>query len=423
VSYVVDRRLNQKRKSTVNRQRFIQRYRRQLKQAVSKAVSERSIKDMENGEEVNLPARDISEPTFGHGTGGKREIVHPGNKEFVTGDRIRRPQGGESGGSGGNQASNEGEETEDFAFQLSRDEFMDLFFDDLELPNLVKTQLGKEPTYKPVRAGYTTDGMPSNINVVRSMREAVARRAALQTPYQREFKELEKALLEVEARGEADSPEAKRLRREMEELEQRIRRVPFIDTFDLRYNNRVQQPQPTSQAVMFCVMDVSGSMDEVKKDLAKRFFVLLYLFLTRNYKRTEVVFVRHHTVASEVDEETFFYSRETGGTVVSSALRLVQEIIRDRYVTSDWNVYVAQASDGDNWPEDSPICQEVLLQELMPLVQYFAYVEISPERHQGLWYAYQEVAKRLDHFTMRQIYQAGDIYPVFRDLFKRQNAS
>ena len=107
--------------------------------------------------------------------------------------------------------------------------------------------------------------------------------------------------------------------------------------------------------------------------------MLLYLFLTRTYERIDVVFIRHHTVAKEVDEEDFFSSRETGGTVVSSALDLMREIILDRYPTANWNIYAAQASDGDNWEDDSPRCRDLLIHGILPLVQYFAYVEIESE--------------------------------------------
>ena len=110
-----------------------------------------------------------------------------------------------------------------------------------------------------------------------------------------------------------------------------IARVPFLDPLDLKFRNRVRVPVPSTRAVMFCVMDVSGSMDESRKDLAKRFFILLYLFLTRHYDKIEVVFIRHHTQAAEVDEQNFFHATETGGTVVSSALVLMDEIIRSRY--------------------------------------------------------------------------------------------
>jgi hypothetical protein len=136
-------------------------------------------------------------------------------------------------------------------------------------------------------------------------------------------------------------------------------------------------------------MDVSGSMDQATKDMAKRFYLLLYMFLKRHYERTEVVFIRHHTTAREVDEHDFFYSRETGGTVVSSALKLMKEIIDDRYSPDAWNIYAAQASDGDNWNDDSPLCGKLLSESLLPLVQYYAYIEITQRSHQALWREYE----------------------------------
>ncbi|MGI9336011.1 MAG: YeaH/YhbH family protein, partial [Gammaproteobacteria bacterium] len=209
---------------------------------------------------------------------------------------------------------------------------------------------------------------------------------------------------------------------ERERLRRRLGAIPFIDTFDLRFNNRIQQPKPTTQAVMFCLMDVSGSMDEQRKELAKRFFILLYLFLTRSYERIDVVFIRHHVFAKEVEEEEFFYARETGGTVVSSALKLMSEICTDRYPTADWNIYAAQASDGENWGDDSSVCRELLLEELMPRVQYFAYVEITPDSHQGLWEEYEQVAEACPHFAMQEIRGLSDIYPVFRRLLAKRAA-
>jgi len=421
VSHFIDRRLNPKDKSAVNRQRFIQRFRKQIRRAVSDAVSKRSISDTDRGERINIPTKDISEPQFGHGSGGRREMVHPGNKEFMTGDRLPRPRGGSGRGS---RASNEGEGTDEFAFELSRDEFLDFFFEDLELPDLVKTQLAEQPAYRSERAGFTTEGNPSSLHVVRSMRQSLARRTALATPYNRRKKEAEEeleALLAEEGVDESD-PRVVALRDEIRRLEQRVAAVPFLDSFDLRYQNRVDVPKPTSQAVMFCLMDVSGSMDQFKKDLAKRFFILLYLFLERHYERTDVVFIRHHTVAKEVDEDEFFYSRETGGTVVSSALTMMRDIIRDRYPTDDWNIYGAQASDGDNWPEDLGNCRKLLTEDLMPLLQYYAYVEIAPDTPQGLWEEYQRVQDYFGNFAMQRIDGAADIYPVFRNLFEKRSA-
>lgn len=418
--YFIDRRLDGKNKSAVNRARFIRRFKTQLKKAVNEAMEGRSITDIDSGEKVSIPARDIAEPVFRHGPGGRREIIHPGNSDFTTGDRVPRPQKG--AGSQGQQAGNSGKGEDDFAFQLSREEFLELFFADLELPNLIKTQLAKITEFKTVRAGYTADGVPSNINVVRSLKGALARRTALSAPYRGQLREAEQQLESLLQLAPETDPRIIALREEIERLRARIQAIPFIDTFDLRYNNRVRQPQPSTQAVMFCLMDVSGSMSRERKDLAKRFFTLLYLFLRRNYQRIEVVFIRHHTVAKEVDEEEFFYSRETGGTVVSSALTLMSEIIRERYPTSSWNIYAAQASDGDNWHHDSPLCQDILLRQLMPAVQYFAYIEITPDRHQSLWEAYANVQASHPHFAMRQIDGPADIYPVFRELFKRRMA-
>ena len=161
-------------------------------------------------------------------------------------------------------------------------------------------------------------------------------------------------------------------------------------------------------------------MDEPKKDIAKRFFILLYLFLTKNYEKIELVFIRHHTSAKEVNEHDFFYSRETGGTVVSSALELLYKTIEARYPTNAWNIYVAQASDGDNWNADSPYCLELLKEKIMPLLQYYAYIEIMPRHHQSLWEVYLQVKALYSNFAMENIDNVTDIYPVFRELFKRK---
>ena len=423
MSRIVDRRLNGKNKSAVNRQRFIRRFKAQIKKAVEESIAERSITDIDSGEKVNIPARDISEPTFRHGPGGEREYVHPGNTDFIAGDRIKRPPAG--GGSGGSKASNRGEGQDDFVFNLSREEFLEFFFEDLALPDLVKTQLATNVEFRKMRAGYTRDGVPTNINVIRSMRSALARRIALRGPHVARLREAEKALDDLLKTGrddEAAHARAAALEEEIRELRRRIKAVPFIDTFDLRYNNRVNVPKPTAQAVMFCVMDVSGSMDEARKDIAKRFFILLYLFLTRNYERIDVVYIRHHTTAKEVDEEEFFHSRETGGTVVSSALELMYDIIRERYPTGDWNIYAAQASDGDNWGDDSPRCREMLVEKIMPLLQYYAYVEITPDEHQRLWHEYCQVKAACPNFAMQRIDGLEDIYPVFRKLFRKKES-
>lgn len=420
MSTIIDRRLNPKNKSAVNRQRFLKRFHAQVRRAVADAISKRSVTDIDSGEKIRIPARDTAEPEFRHSMGGRREVVHPGNKEFVRGDRIPRPESG--AGKRGKRSDDSVEGMDDFVFELTRDEFLDYFFEDLELPDLVKTQLARDPAQKSVRAGFTSDGAPANLHVLRSLRGALARRTALTAPSLRRKSELEQELERLRATCPEDDPRIEDLLGEIEALQRRIEAVPFLDTFDLRYRSRFQVPVPTAQAVMFCLMDVSGSMDQNKKDLAKRFFLLLYLFLRRNYEKTDVIFIRHHTVAQEVDEEAFFHSRESGGTVVSSALNLMRDIIRERYSPREWNIYGAQASDGDNWPEDSGICRSLLSEELMPKLQYYAYIEIENDDPQGLWSEYERVGETWPNFAMRQIHNVSEIYPVFRELFRKQKA-
>ena len=424
MTYFIDRRPNAKHKSAVNRQRFLERYRKHIKRSVEEAVNRRSITDMERGEKISIPTKDISEPVFQHGPGGARNIVAPGNKEFLEGDKIRRPSGqGGGGGAGEGGASNQGEGNDEFAFTLSREEFLEFVFDGLELPHLQRKPLKSLEEIKMVRAGLARDGVPSRISITRSMREAYARRIAMRAPIKRALKEAQEALAAEERKDPVLRNPARivELKAEIERLEKRIDAIPFIDTYDLRYHQLAAQPQPSSQAVMFCVMDVSGSMTQNHKDIAKRFFLLLYLFLEKHYEKVELVFVRHHTAAREVNEEEFFYSRETGGTIVSSALNLVNKIIEKRYPAGQWNLYVAQASDGDNWDDDSNICRDLLVKQLMPQLQYYAYVEITPHDHQSLWHENEAVAAQFpERFAMRQIVDAGDIYPVFRELFKRR---
>ena len=423
MAHFIDRRLNSKGKSTVNRQRFLRRYKQQIKRAVSDAVGQRSVTDLETGEQISIPSRDIKEPVFHTGKGGQRTVVHPGNDQFTAGDKIERPPSGGGQGQGDGEASNSGEGQDEFSFSISKDEYLDLLFDDLALPNLKKNQFDKVVQYETYRAGYQTDGVPSNLDIVRSLKGSVARRIALTGSDKKALREKEELLEALKADKHDNSLAIRELEKEIAALKAKIARVPFIDTFDLRFKNYDKKAIPTSKAVMFCLMDVSGSMDQATKDMAKRFYILLYLFLTRTYENVEVVYIRHHTQAKEVDEQEFFYSQETGGTIVSSALKLMDEIIKERYLDTDWNIYAAQASDGDNWADDSPQCKQILMKELLPVTRYFAYIEITERQHQSLWREYQQVENSCDNFVCKHIQNVSDIFPVFRELFKKSEQS
>ena len=421
---IIDRRLAGKNKSIGNRERFLRRYQHQLREAVRRAVDGRGIRDMERGEDIHLPRRDISEPVFGHGDGGSREMVHPGNQEYLRGDRIDRPKGGSGSGRGQGKAGDSGEGEDDFVFHLTKEEFMQIFFDDLALPRLTRTQLAETPEMKSHRAGFSNAGTPSNLSVLRSMRGAIGRRLAIGSGSRATLAELVEELAGLVALPHTPARDVERHHLELQiaSLRSRLARIPYLDPIDLRYRNRIRVAVPMTKAVMFCLMDVSGSMDEARKDLAKRFFILLYLFLTRHYEKIDLVFIRHHTQAQEVDEENFFHARETGGTVVSSALVLMDEIINARYSPTDWNIYGAQASDGDNWHHDSGRCRELLTETLLPKCRHFAYVQVA-EEEQNLWEEYVRVQETQPHFAMRKVGEASEIYPVFRDLFKARGVN
>ena len=421
---IIDRRLAGKNKSIGNRERFLRRHHAQVRDAVRRAVDGRGIRDMERGEDIHIPKRDISQPVFGHGPGGTREMVHPGNQEYVAGDQIERPKGGGGKGAGKGEAGDSGEGEDDFVFHLTKEEFMQIFFDDLALPRMTQTQLAEMPEWKSHRAGFVSDGTPSNLSVLRSMRGAIGRRLAIGAGSRGALRELEEELELVLAQPLTALREARRadLEARIDALKSRLARIPYLDPIDLRFRSRVKVPVPTTKAVMFCLMDVSGSMDEGRKELSKRFFILLYLFLTRHYDKIDLVFIRHHTQAQEVDEENFFHARETGGTVVSSALVLMDEIIKTRYSPTEWNIYGAQASDGDNWHHDSGRCRELLNDNLLPVCRYFAYVQVA-EEEQNLWEEYSRVQDSQPHFAMRKVTLASQIYPVFRELFKKQSVA
>lgn len=428
----IDRRLNPKDKSLGNRQRFLRRVRAELKRAIQEQIRSGRIADADREHAVSLPASGTSEPHFREAKdSGRREHVLPGNRHFIAGDRVPKP--GEAAGTGTSPGMEDSED--DFRFVLSREEVLDLFFEDLELPDMVKLTLKEILAYKPRRAGYSVSGSPTNISVARTMRNSHGRRIALGRPKREEVEAILRELARLEADGAEAPDKALRigaLRAELDRLERRRRIIAFVDPVDIRFNRFETLPQPNANAVMFCLMDVSGSMGEREKDLAKRFFVLLHLFLKRRYERTDLVFIRHTHTAQEVDEETFFHSPQSGGTVVSTALEEMKRIVARRYPSREWNIYAAQASDGDNLAADSEHCLKLLRSDIMPLCQYFAYVEIIDERESeifgatdngtSLWRAYREVKQSWPNFDMTRIAKAADIYPVFRQLFARQPA-
>jgi uncharacterized protein len=418
---IIDRRLNPQGKSLSNRRRFIRRAKQELVEAVHKATSERGISDVGGEEKLWVKTNRLKEPQIRHSSAlGQRDYVFPGNKQYEEGDRLKRSSS--QTGLGGRQASSHGEGEDGFQFVLNQEEFLDIFFDDLELPDLLRKQMKSSENFTPIRAGYAMSGSLPNMNLTRTMRNSLARRIALKRPHPAKLAFFE---AEIARLSDADDPESIEKRAELSEQlafhRKRNQRIPFIDPVDVRYNRFELVPQPVTSAVMFCLMDVSGSMTEHMKGLAKRFYKLLYLFLRRRYKDVDLVFIRHTHMAREVDEDTFFFSTETGGTVVSTAFEEMLRVMGQRYSADDWNIYAAQASDGDNVPSDNAKVVSLLKGKILPACQYFAYIEVGHQdgmaQMTDLWRTYETLIRSGEPIAARKVNDRSQIFPVFRDLF------
>jgi uncharacterized sporulation protein YeaH/YhbH (DUF444 family) len=418
--HIIDRRLNPRGKSLENRQRFLRRAKDAVAQAVKRSLQNRSIRDVLDGGEVTLPIGGMAEPGLHRGGGGIQDRILPGNQKFVEGDFIKRPP---ASGGGRSSEAGEGDGEDGFRFVLTREEFLNIFLEDLELPDLAKRRLSETEEVTPQRAGFSVSGSPSNIAVGRTTRLAMMRRLALHRPKVEEIEALRKQI------DECDNAEERLvLEDRLRTLTLKSKRIPYIDPLDVRYRRFENTPKPVVKAVMFCLMDVSGSMSEHMKDLAKRFYLLLYLFLSQRYEKVEIVFIRHTEKAEEVDEETFFYSPATGGTLVSSALAVMRSIVAARFDPTEWNIYAAQASDGDNSYSDGALTGQLLQQEILPVCQYFAYIEVGEEdgdssmSRSPLWTLYQEIRSAALPLAIRKVCRRNEIFPVFHDLFQKKAA-
>lgn len=416
---IIDKRKNPKGKSSKNRHKLLKRISGRIKKAIPNIVKDNNVKDLTSSNKgVKIPVKGINEPQFSYDQkSGDKKRVYPGNKEYTVGDKIRKPQDGE-GGSGGDGGSNDPTVTEDdFVINISKEEFLEYFFDDLELPDMVKEHLNTIVNFKQKRAGFSNQGTPNRLNIVKSFKNSMSRKMATSIFFDKKIKELEEELLDkslTEKRVEY-------LKQEIEKLKKMKLSISFMEEVDLQYNNFEKQPNPVTSAVMFCIMDVSGSMGDKEKDISKRFFMLLYMFLTKQYEKIELVFIRHHTQAKEVSEEEFFTSRESGGTIVLPALELMNDIIDKRY--SGWNIYASQISDGDVWSsEDSTSCKEVLENELLDKIQYMIYVEVTRayQKVGDLWVDYQNLSESRANFAIGQIRELSEIWNVFKDFFKKK---
>lgn len=437
----------------------------QIKLAIDVSISESPLKSLGNDEEVSdkniviVRGNSVKEPQFMFKRNSGSDIfILPGNLNemetqeylvanggrlhpdtpfmnfnfdsyFRENDEIDKPEE-EEARKGGKKGSPDGVGEDDFMFYLSPEEWTKYLFENLELPNQIDKAHDKVEKYVILRSGYTINGAPANLSIKRTMRNAIARRMALSRPKDEEILVAEEKLKNPDLAVD----DKLSLQKNLEYLRSRMMSIPYIDPFDVRYNNFVKVEQPNFKAVMFCLMDVSGSMSENQKEIAKRFYVLLYRFLKMKYKYVDVVFIRHTTEASVVDEQTFFYSQETGGTIVSSGLQEIIKLIKTKYQSDTWNIYVAQATDGDNYDDDNQKVVTLLTTKILPHTQYYIYIEI-PSRHRrdynsgeniptasnsDLWDLYDKIHQTHKNLEIKIIHENSEIYPIFRKIFEKK---
>ena len=385
-------------------------------------AARQKLQDTDNAVEVKIEQKDVREPSFAldpvSGVSGR---IIPGNDQYRVGDKIPRdPSQGQGPGSGRGPGEGDADAEDTFRFVLSREEYLSLLFDELELPALVKKDLLEIDESRFRRGGVARYGNPGTVCVTRTFKASIGRRVAAEAQHEEALEEAEAALLVARSSGVPFRVQAAEL--ELQEVRRRGAEIPFLDPIDLRHRSLVEVQSPRTAAVMFCLMDVSSSMDENRKDLAKRFFTLLYLFLTRKYQKVDLVFIRHTDQAQEVDEDTFFNGTQAGSTKVVSALAKMNEIIEARYPASHYNIFGAQASDGDSFGADSTESSAYLFSRLLPFARYFVYAEVGDRPRHGttsLWAAYQAI--KSDHFNMATVSARNEVYPALAKLFQKEH--
>ena len=375
MSVIVDRRATHKNKLAGSRAKFIERYKAHIKGKIDdKIKSAPNIKDINKKVKVKISAKSLQEECLGYSGGTDYKQVLPGNDKWDKGDRRSiYPKDPKTRGGG-----NTGEGfSEDLDFTLSREEFLELLFEGMSLPNFIKKNNSILSKIKYVTGGFIKEGIPTRLSIKKTLEVAMARRIA--------FKNSEK-------------------------------KPRFIDETDLRYRHYVPEIKPISRAVMFCIMDVSGSMTEKHRFISKKFFLLLYLFLEQNYKEVEVRFIQHSHEAMEVKEAEFFKAGSGGGTCVSPAIELVRHIIQTEYDVETTNIYIAQASDGDNSYDDYELLTDVV-DNILPLVQYFAYIEVDDAYVEGGMAQYYEETFDDPKLNTAVISSENDVFDALRALF------
>lgn len=383
-------------RSARDRQRHRERVRQAIKENIADIISEESIIGKSRDKIIKVPIKGIKEYRFVYGENAPG--IGQGNGETKPGDVVGKSgdQGTANGDKAGDRPGEDYYETD-----ISLEELIDIVFEDLELPFWERKKFRQiESVRLSKRKGVRSKGIRPRLDKKRSAKARIRRRHATLGPRN--------------LRDTAYTADSGMYLHGRNELGQR--RFPFHDD-DLKYKHLSEDVKLESNAVVICIMDTSGSMDTVKKYLARSFYFLLYQFVHQRYQNTELVFIAHHTEAKEVDEDEFFHKGESGGTFVSSGYRKALEIIAERYHPAIWNIYAFHTSDGDNFPSDNDAALEAA-RELCQVCNLLGYGEIKPAGSWDYGGTLYQVFSKIDaeNFCMVKIVQKEDLWPSFRKL-------
>lgn len=441
----VDRRKTGRGKSLNNRNKLLDRIKESIRSSKPQDIDAGGVKAAGGGASksfvnpVKIAQDALHEPTYHYDPStGEREVVLIGNDHFERGDEF--PVGGGGSGKGGNGKGNgPGEESEDdFIVNISRDEFFDVFFEDCELPDLLETQEKDLPeaVWKP--AGFQKEGNAAQLSVIRSYRNSIGRRRALTSDSRQELEELEEELEKLEDTlignplNAVANARYQEVKTRIEELRSKIAIVPFFERLDLRYRKSERVQVKSADAVFIMVMDISGSMDEEKKRMARKFFSLQYAFIKRRYPNTDLIFIAHTDTAEEMSEEDFFTTRKSGGTVVSPAFALAHQLIKTRYDVQQTNIYLSYAGDGDNWDSDNvSVISEVEEKGLLAKLRHAVYVQVGPS-YTGtftystgatLWNVMQSISRSNPKLHAVKVADDGAVFGAFRTVYAKKKVA
>ena len=376
-------------RSASDRRRHKQKIEKAIKEGIHDIVAEESIIGQDGKKKIRIPVRGIKEYRFVYGNNeNNKKVGSAPGADIKRGQKIgdnKQKAKGEP-----NKPGNDpGEEYYDV--EITLEELAHYLFDDLSLPDLEKKALKKVISEKIKRKGYRKEGIKPRLDKKKSAIARIKRKKAASR--REDFNEDEN--------------------------------FSFHEN-DLIYKHFKPSKKECSNAAIFFIMDISGSMTKEKKFIARSFYFLLYHFIRSKYDNTEIIFVAHDTAGYEVNEDQFFTRGNSGGTLVSAGLELVYDIMMKRYHPNSWNIYCFQCSDGDNWPEDTSKTLQIA-EKLRDSSQLFGYCEINPGDRDSGWYDDAQLSKVYQKLVGKKLKTVGitckaDIWPAFRALFgnKRQ---